>query len=159
MHPHQNGFFGGQITFQQDDMFGTLGFIRINAQLPLAAELGGDRGFLLHFHQIVVATAKGDQIADRSDLQIVELREGDQIGKPRHGAVFVHDLANHARGFSPARRATSTAASVWPARTRTPPVRARNGKTWPGVAISAELRRCRSPPQRCAPDHGRKFLS
>ena len=39
-------------------------------------------------------------------------------------------------GFSPASRAMSTAASVWPARTSTPPSRARSGKTWPGVAMS-----------------------
>ncbi len=42
-------------------------------------------------------------------------------------------------GFRPASRATSTAASVWPARTSTPPVRARSGKTWPGVAMSAPV--------------------
>src|SRR5215216_222314 len=35
-------------------------------------------------------------------------------------------------GLSPASRARSTAASVWPARWRTPPRRARSGKTWPG---------------------------
>ena len=35
-------------------------------------------------------------------------------------------------GLSPARRARSTAASVWPARWSTPPGRARSGKTWPG---------------------------
>ena len=35
-------------------------------------------------------------------------------------------------GLSPARRARSTEASVWPARTSTPPLRARSGKTWPG---------------------------
>ena len=34
-------------------------------------------------------------------------------------------------------RARSTDASVWPARTSTPPCRARNGKTWPGRARSA----------------------
>ena len=38
--------------------------------------------------------------------------------------------------LSPASLLTSTAASVWPARTKTPPLRARSGKTWPGVAIS-----------------------
>ena len=32
-------------------------------------------------------------------------------------------------GCSPARRLMSTAASVWPARTSTPPLRARSGKT------------------------------
>ena len=35
-------------------------------------------------------------------------------------------------GLSPASRARSTAASVWPARWSTPPGRARSGKTWPG---------------------------
>ncbi len=30
----------------------------------------------------------------------------------------------------------STAASVWPARTSTPPSRATSGKTWPGVTMS-----------------------
>ena len=35
-------------------------------------------------------------------------------------------------GYSPAMRARSTAASVWPARTRTPPSRARSGNMWPG---------------------------
>ena len=39
-------------------------------------------------------------------------------------------------GLRPASRAMSTAASVWPARTSTPPSRARKGKTWPGVAMS-----------------------
>src|SRR5688572_5025339 len=40
-------------------------------------------------------------------------------------------------GASPAMRDRSTAASVWPARTSTPPSRARSGKTWPGRAKSA----------------------
>ena len=36
-------------------------------------------------------------------------------------------------------RARSTEASVWPARTSTPPRRARRGKTWPGRARSAAV--------------------
>ena len=39
-------------------------------------------------------------------------------------------------GFSPAKREISTAASVWPARTSTPPSLASSGKTWPGVERS-----------------------
>ena len=35
-------------------------------------------------------------------------------------------------GWSPASRARSTDASVWPVRSRTPNGRARSGKTWPG---------------------------
>ncbi len=41
-------------------------------------------------------------------------------------------------GFSPASRARSTAASVWPERSSTPPGRARSGKTWPGRTRSRE---------------------
>ena len=40
-------------------------------------------------------------------------------------------------GLSPASRATSTAASVCPARTSTPPGRATSGKTWPGETIAS----------------------
>ena len=40
-------------------------------------------------------------------------------------------------GVRPARRARSTAASVWPIRSRTPPWRARSGKTWPGWTRSS----------------------
>src|SRR6185503_17511274 len=40
-------------------------------------------------------------------------------------------------GYRPAMRARSTAASVWPARTITPPSRERNGETCPGRARSA----------------------
>ena len=42
-------------------------------------------------------------------------------------------------GVSPAMRARSTAASVCPARTSTPPSRARSGNMWPGRARSAGL--------------------
>ena len=42
-------------------------------------------------------------------------------------------------GYSPAMRARSTAASVWPARTMTPPVRDRSGNMWPGRARSDGL--------------------
>ena len=40
-------------------------------------------------------------------------------------------------GYRPASRARSTAASVWPARARTPPERARSGNMWPGRARSS----------------------
>ena len=40
-------------------------------------------------------------------------------------------------GLSPASRDTSTAASVWPARTSTPPGLATSGNTWPGETIAS----------------------
>ncbi len=39
-------------------------------------------------------------------------------------------------GISPAALARSTAASVWPTRSRTPPCRAFSGNTWPGCTSS-----------------------
>ena len=42
-------------------------------------------------------------------------------------------------GYSPARRARSTLASVWPTRCSTPPGRDRSGKTWPGRRRSAAV--------------------
>ena len=43
-------------------------------------------------------------------------------------------------GIRPASRARSTAASVWPVRSRTPPSFAFSGKTWPGWTRSSRLR-------------------
>ena len=43
-------------------------------------------------------------------------------------------------GIRPASRARSTAASVWPARSSTPPSLAFSGKTWPGWTMSLGLR-------------------
>ena len=40
-------------------------------------------------------------------------------------------------GVRPAMRLMSTAASVWPARTRTPPSRATSGKMCPGETMSS----------------------
>ena len=40
-------------------------------------------------------------------------------------------------GVRPAMRLMSTAASVWPVRTSTPPSRATSGKTWPGETMSS----------------------
>ncbi len=42
-----------------------------------------------------------DQVGDGAELQRVPLREGDEIGQPRHRAVIVHDLADHTRRVEP----------------------------------------------------------
>src|SRR5690606_23870046 len=46
----------------------------------------------------------GDEILDADQRQPVLPGEGDQFGKPGHGAVVVSDFADHAGG-SPARKA------------------------------------------------------
>jgi hypothetical protein len=44
---------------------------------------------------MVLLEAIGDQVADRADLEPVQLGEGDEVVQPRHGAVLAHDLADH----------------------------------------------------------------
>ena len=101
MHPYQHGVRRGDITLDQRDMFGPLGFIDENPHLPVTAEFGCDGLAVAQHNQIIMAAAIGDQIADRADLQPVQLRKGDQIGQTRHFAVFFHDLADHARRVQP----------------------------------------------------------
>ena len=55
-------------------------------------------------------------------------RNGSRAGEPSSWSTSQIT----ATGGSPARRARSTAASVWPRRSSTPPSRARSGNTWPG---------------------------
>ena len=37
----------------------------------------------------------GDQVGDGAELEVMVLGEGDEVRQPRHGAVVVHDLADH----------------------------------------------------------------
>ena len=105
----------------------------------LAERDGGELAVLgRHAHgdraldELLVPAAVLDQVGDRDDLQPVLLAVGDQVGDAGHRPVLVHDLADDAGGLRPASRARSTAASVWPVRSSTPPAGARSGKTWPG---------------------------
>ena len=58
-----------------------------------------DRGLGNDLDQMIVAKPVGDEIGDGGDLEPVTLGEGDEVGQPRHGAVVVHDLADHAGGI------------------------------------------------------------
>ena len=64
--------------------------------------------------------------------------EALEVGQARHRAVVAFMISQTGRPPDTGRRAShrSTVASVWPARTRTPPSRARSGKRWPGIAKS-----------------------
>ena len=48
------------------------------------------------FDELVVAAAVGDQVGDRDHAQPVAGAVLDQFGHPRHRAVVVHHLADHA---------------------------------------------------------------
>ena len=75
----------------------------------------------------------GDERGDRGDRHALALAELDQA---RAGASSRRRRRRsrrwRRRGRGPASFIRSTAASVWPSRSRTPPSTARSGRMWPG---------------------------
>ncbi len=55
-----------------------------------------------------------NEIGNRADLEPVVPREVDEIGKARHGAVGIHDLAQHGGRREPGERREIAACFVWP---------------------------------------------
>ena len=51
--------------------------------------------------EVIVFAAIGDEVGDGADLETVKLRELHEVGQPRHRAVVVHDLADHAGRIEP----------------------------------------------------------
>ena len=84
-------------------------------------EGGGQLGGHHALDELLVAAAVGDQVGDRDHLQAVALAEGDEVRHPGHRAVVVHDLADHAGRVEAGQPREVDAASVWPARSSTPP--------------------------------------
>ena len=73
----------------------------VDVQIEFAGGGGLDGRLGDGAHEMVVAQPVGDEILDGADLQAVALREGDEVGHARHGAVVVHDLADDRRGVEP----------------------------------------------------------
>src|SRR3546814_17598657 len=84
-----------------DTLFPSTTLFRSGFEAPVAAIIRFERLVGDAFDQPVAAVAIGDQVGDRPDLQPVAPREGDEVVEPRHRAVVVHDLADHARGVEP----------------------------------------------------------
>src|SRR3546814_9220854 len=66
---------------------------------PAPAALETCLGGLLD--EMILFEAIGDEVADRADLEAVELGKGYEVVHPSHGAVLAHDLADHARRIEP----------------------------------------------------------
>ena len=62
---------------------------------------GGQHGLSGAAHQLLVAQPVLDQLCDGHDLEVVAAGEGDQVRHAGHGAVVVHDLADHAGRVQP----------------------------------------------------------
>ena len=97
MGAHQNRLGRGDVTLGQHDMLDPFGHIGEDAHGPGAAIGRGDLRAAAFAHEVVVAAAIGDEVGNGADLQLVLAGEFHQFGQPRHGAVVIHDLADHAR--------------------------------------------------------------
>jgi hypothetical protein len=135
VHADEHRLRGIDLSFDQCDLFGAHCLVEEALRCPGAAPTALESRFRRLLDDLVLLEPVGDQVADRADLEPVKLREGDEIVHPRHRPSSFMISQITPEGLSPARRATSTAASVWPARIRTPPSLATRGKTWPGVTI------------------------
>jgi len=81
----------------------------------------------------LVLHAVANEVRHREHLQVVFLAKFNKLRHARHGAVITHDFADDARRSEAGDSGESTEASVWPARTSTPPLRARRGKCGRGA--------------------------
>ena len=84
---------------------------------------------------MIVTEPVGDQIGDGRDLQTVALGKRHQIG-PRHGAIVIHDLANHAGRIESGEPREIDGGFGVAGTHSTPPSLATSGNTWPGVVMS-----------------------
>ena len=101
MHAHQHRAIAvlhiavdqGHVRFAID-----LAFIRQHTKLAVA---GLKVRFPHPMNQTFVRHAVANQFGDREHLQLVLLTKLRQVGDAGHGAVIVHDLADHAGGHQP----------------------------------------------------------
>ena len=97
MHAHQRRLLGIDLALHQRDRLVTGCLVVERHRLPLPAPARFEGHFRLLLDQVVVAAPIGDQVADRADLEVVELRKGDKVVHAGHRPVLVHDLADHTR--------------------------------------------------------------
>ena len=98
MHAHQHRLGAADVALHQRDMLGIGDAVDIDQHAEIAAMPAVERHFRHALDDAVMAPAIGDQVGDGADLQAVALGEGDQVVAPRHRAVVIHDLADHAGG-------------------------------------------------------------
>ena len=137
VHPHQHVLAVADVAADQRDVLGTV----VGRPVPERGEhavlgrhprLGDPLDLLLGTPPV------RDQVGDRDQRQAVL---GGERAPGRAGAAWCRRRATISQstpaGGRPARRARSTAASVWPGRRSTPPSLARSGNTCPGRDRSA----------------------
>ena len=89
------------VSVNERDMLGGIDRRGIDLEIECAAEGALDLAFGHDLDEMIVAKPVGDQVGDGCDLEAMAGGESDEVGKPRHGPVVIHDLADHAGGIEP----------------------------------------------------------
>ncbi|MBA7583926.1 hypothetical protein ES708_25877 [subsurface metagenome] len=100
MNPDQGRFPGVHIPHHQGDMFIRVDITPVDNSSKLTIS-GRQLGFGHPVHQFFVAAAVGDEVGHRDYLDAELIGDYLKLGQPRHGAVFVHNLADNAGGIEP----------------------------------------------------------
>jgi hypothetical protein len=98
MDAGEGGLAGDDMAFLEDIGLVTRHPVAIGDHPPLAAVIALEAALAQPFDEVIIAHPVSDEIADRADLQVMLAREADEIVEAGHGAVLVHDLADHPRG-------------------------------------------------------------
>ena len=98
VHAHEHRFVSGNVAADEREVFAVADLVGIDANLKLAAIAAHDLRGDDEIDELLVAAAIADEVADRGDLQPVLLGELHEVRHSGHGAIVVHDLADHARG-------------------------------------------------------------
>ncbi len=101
VHAHQHRLRPADIALNEGQMLDAIDLALIGHHAPDAAGKAGNLALLDALDQPLGTAAMGDQVRDGAELDVMALGEGDQIRQAGHGAVIVHDLADHAGGGEP----------------------------------------------------------
>ena len=96
MHAQQRGALVDLAVDQRQEL-ALLALHAVGVGLPGLAGAERDITRAEAAHQPLATQAILDQVGDRAEVQLVLLGEALEIRAARHGAVVVHDLADHAR--------------------------------------------------------------
>ena len=101
VHAHQHVPVGVDLALHQGHVVDVVDAVLVDDGAEVARVGRGHGRLGRPPHELLVAQAVLDQVGDRDDLDAVDAGELHQIRQPRHGAVVVHDLADHAGGPEP----------------------------------------------------------
>ena len=100
VHPHEDVVLAGDVAAHERHVLHAVEQALEHDRGELAVA-GGDARLAHSPDQLLAVAAVADEVRDRDEVQPVLLRERLELGQPRHRAVVVHDLGEHAGLLEP----------------------------------------------------------